>query len=749
MNDLFDSARLYVFIVVCACLGACSKGRAIGDQDVGTPSPDVQFDAGQDVAVEVEPDVVDASPDITPDAGRDNALLAVGFRPQRAVYRPNTGVTPFATVYDSEADEAEVEAGEVVWTITPESGARENDDATWTLLREGRINFEGCVASRPGSDEQVCGSRSVIVDAGSPVITLFAPEPGAELLAEETPAIQIRGRVDDSNGELRVFVNGELVELSADGLFAAEMIPKLGVNHVDVVATDALNRLEATTGRDVLWANRYVPAQTDDDGNIQARAIDSVLVQINQRYLDADRDVIVPPEASLIVVEDIAGLIQFLLSNIDVRAFIPDPVVDSDVLQLSVTDVLIGEVIVDVDVTDNGLELFVSLPAIELLTAGQASILEEVLSLNGSVTAWISAVMTLEVRKERDEPLVVDVRRVELALEEAEPAFESAEADALFQLLESALFSSIEDVLLEEVAGSLLDEIPTLISGLLGSLDSALADQEIPLNLGFGEPLVLTVDGELATMTAVERDHLRATLDVVTGVPRASQFPDSRGVARSTRRDRTTSLFSLSRMQIAVAESLVNGVLHNLWSGGLLEIDVTELLPADLSFLVESVEVEGRLPPVLVPTQVGSVGYPLVLELGQVEMTLTRGDTTELVGATITLGASLDVVGTSLQIQLQEPPIVQTWLIDRTGDAIFEDVSTLSALFVGVVWPQLRDDLGGALTIALPALDVSAIADIATGVESVEMMLSLDNPVEVREGTAIIDGAFDAVIRFE
>ena len=54
---------------------------------------------------------------------------------------------------------------------------------------------------------------------------------------------------------MRVFVNGARVLLDEDGGFSAEVAPEYGVNHVEVAATDALNR-ESRIGRDVLTERR-------------------------------------------------------------------------------------------------------------------------------------------------------------------------------------------------------------------------------------------------------------------------------------------------------------------------------------------------------------------------------------------------------------------------------------------------------------------------------------------------------------
>lgn len=768
MNALpFAAApRRVLTLLACAAMAvACSNDRrGTADEDVGL-DVGLDVDAGPDApdavdAADGSPDApVDALPDAPPEVedAAEHALVVVTLAPVRAVYRPGARVTPSVAVYDADAvlvyDGAEDEGAPfaVSWTVSPDGAARLEDDGRWTLLEEGAVRFFACVPVRPGDPDtrEICGDRGIVVDGGAPTIELLEPPPGAELLSDEHERIYVRGRVTDSNGALRVFVNGDRVVLDDLGNFEAFLQPEIGVNHIDVVATDGLNRLETQTGRDVLWAPRYVPAMVDEDGFVFTDVPDALLLRINQVYLDADEPVLAPPEATEVVARDLAGLLEFLLRRVDTASLVPDPVIASDAVTLRVLDVDTSQAAVDLAVTDEGLEVFATFPNVVLQTEGELNLLEEIVSLDGELTAWLSAIVSLRTEKARGGDLVVEVERLELALENAEPDFEDVEANALFELVEGALFNSLEDVLLDQVAGSLVDEIPTLVEDLLRSIDESLNGLEVPLDLGFGEPLTLRLYAGLATLQPVQRDHLLATVDTAIGVDAPPAFPDSRGSMRLLPEDQPAPLFALSRVQIAVIDGLLNGLLHTLWNAGLLELDVTSVLPDGIAILVETVTASGQLPPVLTPVRPTAAGFAFELSLGQLELTLTRRDQVEVIGATIRLGADLDVEGTSLVVRIQDEPTLDLWLIERTGDPIFEDVNALEDLVRGGIWPLIAEDLTSSLAIELPALDVSAAADIAEGVSSVEMELTLDQPVEIRQGTVVVDGAFDAIIGLE
>ena len=63
-----------------------------------------------------------------------------------------------------------------------------------------------------------------------------------------------------------------------------------------------------------------------------------------------------------------------------------------------------------------------------------------------------------------------------------------------------------------------------------------------------------------------------------------------------------------------------------------------------------------------------------------------------------------------------------------------------------MVWPEIAGPITESLNIPLPGIDLSGAAALAEGVSGVEMVLTLDNPVEIRGGAIVVDGAFDAVV---
>lgn len=734
-------------LVATVALG-CNDSRSGGGGDVGTVDadpgdPDVGSpdDAGGDAATDAVPETtVDVAPDLEPS---EPTLVVVSLVPARAVYPVGLAITPSAVVYDQRAVPMDAD---VEWSVSP-VGAATEADGRWTTQREGTLTFKGCIDLDDTGNLTLCGEKEVVVDAGSPTLEIFSPTAGQELLAEESPTIEVTGRAHDSHGALRVFVEGERVALDADGNFTAEVRPAYGVNHIEVVASDGLNGRETRQGVDVMWASSYLPTAPDPiSGHVSESFPGAIAFSLGRAFLDADTRVVPEGEAMTVHTTDIAGLLQLVIESVDLMSYIPNPVSDSESFRLSIPNATLGTPEVDIHVTDRGLDLFVSLPSITLEMLGSIRLTDAPLSLDGSVVLVASAVATIHVEKRSaTDPLIVEIETFDLALERAEPDFEADEINAIFELAEGALFTSVESVALDAVRESFLEDLPLVVQDAVTSIESSLADIEVPLDLGLGgAPVTLNVAGTLDSVRPVSRTRLQADfgLDVSTNVE--PQWPDSRGVAMNSAYDREPPLWVSSRLQIAVRVPLLNGILHTLWSSGLLSLDATDFIPPELAFVLEGITIEGKLPPHLTPTLPDALDYPFVLSVGQLELTLWRGDRRDRVGVNLRVGADVDVIDGALVVSIQPEPTVEMWMIEQLGpQPIFDDIGALESLFVGAVWPMVTEQIEGGLVVDLPAIDLSSVATIAPALDDLTLSLVLDHPVEIREGYFVLDGGFD------
>lgn len=746
--------RLTHIIVLAAALAltACNTDPvdqgdiAVGDVggfDISDTGPDASLDVGPDLTEDTAPDVVeDTAPDLPEPEEGVAELVVVSLSPGRGVYPPGLQVTPSAIIYDQTA--AEMPDLPLTWTVQPEGAAVLSGDR-WRLEREGTVTFKACTPLSEGLN--LCGQKTIVVDGGAPELEIFTPTPGAELLASEHPEISVTGRATDSNGVVRVYVNGERMSLDAEGNFATTVRAIYGVNHVQVVATDGLNTRETVRAVDVLWAEHYHPVPINPaTGRIDGDYPQSLLMRLNQRYLDSDISIYVDPENPVILSRDIAGLLELMISEVDPMSFVPNPVSDTESFQLDIVDFTLGDPILDIRVTETGLELFVSMPNIRVDTAGAITLLDRPLSLDGAITLSASVFFNMTVQKlTAEDPLIVEAESIELALENATGSFAEPELNAILELAEGLLFEVVEDLALDVLEDSFVNDLPDTVADAMTSIEESLSDQSFDLDLGLGgDPVSLNFDVTLDSILPEARSGLMVEAGIRFGTTAVPAFPGSRGIAMNTSFDEPAPLFESSRAQIAVRVPLLNGILHGLWNSGLLAIDATSFIPPELAFVIASLEIDGRLPPHLTPTRPEAAEYGFILTVGQMEMELSRGDLRDRVGVSLQVAVDMDVFGNALVVNIAPEPAIMMWMIEQQGpDPLFDDISALESLFVGAVWPLVAEQIAEGLEIPLPSLELSAIGDIAPRMSDLTLDLVLDNPIEIRGGYFVLDGAFD------
>jgi len=753
-------ASLHAWIIFAAALllslsfVACGDGDSAGSQ---TPTP-VDPDAGTDV--DEEPDATidttpsdpdaddvetsDPSPDV-PSSNATPAVLDVRVAPARAVYRLGLTITPTAIVYGT--DGTQLTGYSPTWSVEPASAVEASGDG-YTLVEEGRVTFIGCVQD-DRLDEDLCGERTVVVDDGRPTLELFAPVGGSELLRIEQRTIEVRGRANDSSGELWVFVNGERAELDRGGNFTHRVEHHYGINHIDVIATDMRHEIEARAGADVMVAEAYVDygPQTDSAGVVSASFPSALMLQLSQRFLDANLTIPFVPEEGMIRTTDLAGILELVLREIDLGGLIPDPISDSEDLFFRVSEFRPGDPRIDVTVTLRGVEIFVALPDMQIDTEGFFNVAGQELNLNGGVDVQMAAFVRMRLRKLPGQEFDVEVELVDLAMEDVVGRFASPQANAILAFAEGILFEAIENVALTTIEESFIDELPTLLEGAFSSIEDILSGQEFELDLGFGDPTTLFFDAELATLLPERRKHLTATLDVDISSDATPVHRGSRGIAIPVEIGTEPSLFDSARVQFVVDMTMLNGLLHVLWNSGLLEINLTDLLPGSISVIVESATISAQLPPHIRAARPGESAFPLLLTLGQMEMTMARGAREDILGMYVVAGIGLYIEDNALKIDIQGEPSIRLWQIETGGDApLFDNLGELESLIESLVFPELAGSLTDGLSIDLPLIELSGISDIAPSLEGFALEVVQDRDVVVREGYLIVDIGLDGSV---
>ena len=740
-------------LTVGALNAACGSDTAPAttDADAGLqPDSDATTDSGPGDSGDGASDSSDgndgssdgASLDTTPPPG-EPAYAELVLTPAFSVYRPGGFVTPRLDVFDAEGQPvADVPAA---FTVSPtEAATVDTDSGRVTFSQEGPLRMEGCVTGLP-EETRICAIRQVQVDAGPPTLVIISPEPGEEFLFTEVrDGIRVAGTALDSGAAARVFVNGVRVDVTADGSFDATVPAVWGINHLEVVASDVLQVSDARQAVDVMVAADYLDYATEGSA-IDVDFPNAITLQLNQEFLDANLSALPDADGDELTTSDLAGVLELVFQELELASLVPDPVVSSSQITLRVLDVDPGTPQVDITVTERGVEIYVDIPELFLATSGSAVLGDARLDLDGGVYVALTGYVRMRLRQRSEEPIEVAVELFDLAVDEngVRGEFVSPQANAVVALVGSSLNAPITNLARDLVQEQFLDQLPELLRGAFASIDDLLAAQTLPLDLGFGTPITLTVNAATETIIPSRRNSLTVTLAAGLGVDR-SPTSDSRGIAMDVPYATPPSLLQNSRVQIAARLPFINGLLHAVWNGGLLNLDVTSVLPEAVSILVDTVEVDGRLPPLLRASRPGESDYDLLITLGQLEIILGKGGLEDRIGAYITVGANLEVVGNVLTVELQPEPSLDFWLISFEGEfAIFENPEDLESLILTAVWPEVAGDLVGNLAIELPRLGLDAIGDLAPSLSTFGLNVVLDRPVILREGYLIIDGGLD------
>lgn len=658
------------------------------------------------------------------------AYVVVEAAPIKTLHKPADEITLVATVYN-QADQILTEEG-VTWSVTPEGAASQGNEGKWTLVSEGELEFKACLESSPTT----CASQTLLVDEDPPTIMLLEPTPGQEIDGQVQSTITVRGIAMQATG---VFVNGQPMELDTEGNFSTTLSPTFGINHIKAIATDDRQRRTGDAELDVLYGQAFYP--TLDDGTSGTRFEDGLLLHLGQRFFDDGSTPMNLPDGSP-VTEDLADILSLLLAEIDLISLVPNPVADSADLSLSVTRIDLNETRVQLRVVDDGLELYLSAPNLEVDTSGLLNIEGAGLNLDGGIDASISILATISIDKTSpDTPFIVEVQELDVAIENATSDFVDEQADAVFTLAESALRLQLENVVTSTLEDSFIDAIPQLLGDALNGLEGALNGQSFPLDAMLGnEPVDVTFAGAVQN---ARKDPLRAiSLDIDTTLKaEAAPTKTSLGVAMmQTFEPYDVTLLEQGRIQIALRLGLINGLLHGLWNANFLEIDATSILPDDLKSLVKEARISAKLPPLVKPAARGEA-HDLFLELGQMELELRTalGDQLVTYGVSIGAGVDLSLENNELKLTISDEPQITIWVIGtEDGKTATLGADELTGLFEDLLWPQITSSLGEGLSLPLPVLDLSQLGTYAPSLNAFELNFEQLERIDTRDGFIVI-----------
>jgi hypothetical protein len=666
------------------------------------------------------------------------ARVEITLEPQKYVYPTGLPITPTAKVFN-EQDEV-VEEASVQWTVTPNDAYDSLPDNKYIPTSEGELTLKAC-QTQEGSATDLCGTKSIVIDSGNPDLQVSSPKAGAFIGTMGESKIQVEGEVSDTHGTTQVFVNSTKVQVEDDGTFSHGLEPEFGVNHIEIRANDGLHNTDNTVVRDVMYAPHYQSVDVGA-GQVGFMTDGGISLQLGQNFFD-DTEPPTTQGGSTIVTNDFADIAELLIQNIDLAGQIPNPAIDTSAVTLNIPDLQIGSPQVAIDITNQGLDLYLYAPNVTVTTGGGLTFEGQQLNLSGTVDAQLSGVVSMRLDKPSgSDPFEADISDLFVSLDRVESSFADPKADALFALAESALRSKLESLVVSEIESRFLQQIPTLVTDALNSINDAISQQSFTFDNSLIGKRTFTLNGSVGRFATSFRQAVRLSIDGTGQTSGEAIHPNAPGFPRLTDPGTAAPLFEQSRLQLGVDLGVLNGALYALWKAGFLKLDITDRLPDSVKGVAESGTLNAQLPPVLAPADDTSE-YDLLLRLGQTEVEAKLLNQTDRVAANIKVGLDVTFDDSTLTLDIADSPTIDSWLIETTGEAPILTEELLRGAVKNEVWPRISSALEGGLEIDVPLPDLSAISNISPTLSDLKLDIVQARPLDVRRGFLMLDSKLE------
>lgn len=660
-------------------------------------------------------------------SGPASAGVVVHVDPSQAFYPVTSQVSLTATVTDGAG--AELHDAKVTWTSDPPGAALPVGDAgAFKLNQLGSVTFTACAVDNASA----CGSARIQVSPGAPLLVLTTPQPGAELGGDGKSTFSVEGKI--TTGANKVLVDGVSTPVGPDGTFKTEVAATFGVNHL-VVSVDNGMDPEVRREFDVAFGAAYAPA-VDPSGAPAFSSPDALVLDLGQRFFD-DGTAVPLNAPHPVTLPDMADVVTRVVAGMDILSKLPSPLIASNGVALTVGSATMADVTVETQLAGDGLDLFVRVGKLSLGTTGSLDLSGSPVSLNGGVDASLSAYAHASIKKASPAaPVVVTVGTFDVALETATGKFNDPQANAIFALAAGYLRTTVAQLVKDALGGALQGSLPKALESVFESLDTALANVSFNVDAAPLPKVALTVDGHLNEIVFAPFDSMRAKLSLATKTDHASAVhPKSRGIALI---DTSTAdaFFASPRAQLSVRLAVLNGLLHNLWNSGLLEIPRSDAIPLSVS---------AQLPPIVRLPREGETD-DLVVSLGELEMLPGGDEANGRLGVLLEAGVSVELTDDTLHLKLADKPVVTVWTIKEPPGTTLFTPQLIRDTLTNALWPKLRDGITNGLAIKLPLPPLGSLASVAPSLAGLTLKTGLNRRVAYRNGFVVLDAKIEGAL---
>ncbi len=540
-----------------------------------------------------------------------------------------------------------------------------------------------------------------------PKIVITWPERGSTISG--SAAITVTGTVTSKAGAIDSFVvNGEAVEVAADGSFSAPMMAAQGMNLIVAEATDVLGGSKRTTPS-FYFSQKWYPI--DQAKPEQSMVPDGIMAFLGPEVWD-DNDTT--------DVDDLATIMTLYLDSLDLAGLITNPVTTGSfgwcTYQVQVSDITYGAPSVDLLPIDGGLHLLVVIPNFKAKinipmsgflcpsmsgTASASAITIDASVLIAMVNGQLTATM---------EGTSVTVHDLNISI------------DGIMGFLLNWLIDFFEGQFASQLEAAFEQQLGALIPAtIVDALNSLALDQTMTMNpfLGDGPPVTLQIKTGLHSVDfspAGGALGLKATVLA----PKGTQHTPLGSIGRSTCLTGKPEPFvfpKLGQLELALHDDFFNQLPYGMYWGGLFAMDVAPAeLGVDLSqygLTDVNMHVDFMLPTILTTCTPDNVQ---VLQIGDIRVDgtmLMAGMPVEMVVfASVEVEATIVAVdkggSKELSVALGAVRIMEVEVADVSGPLAGAEEMLVLLIEENLVGGLLDSFSEGALgSFPIPAIDLS------------------------------------------
>ena len=581
-----------------------------------------------------------------------------------------------------------------------------------------------CTYNRCAGDG-VCQVEAVLSNACRPQIFVDFPVRGTTIEGEPgKPVVNVSGKAESAAGGIESLVlNGEKVDLAADGSFEVDLLVAPGGNFLDLVATDVVGAKRRRV-QSFLWATEDPKPEVSGEQMVP----EGIAFYLSQEALD-DGDNGKPAD-------DIATVLGIALENFDIAALLdPDtPIATQSGYEVYLTDMSFGSTKVSLEGIDGGLHLSAALQEVvgdlvfDCKTA--ACIL-----LGGDSTGGLS-IDSIEV--EADTMIWVDAEgQVQVTVFNPVTSLQEKDVDIwsnkgwtnfLLTIIKPFIMGGIVTDLVDSITDQIENQLGPALAGALNTLevdalfelpDLGGGDTKVAVNLVTEFADTIFHDGIAPPDPSPPqggRIEQRGGGYFTTDITPYTNLgvPSRVGCSAS---EETLTLPQQAEVEIGLADDLINQVLYGAWRGGFLEFAVPPALAESDAVEVDSFVASGMLAPTAsdcknpgqLLAQIGDLRFDASLVVLGKPMTFTAW-------MTMIVRLEISAEGKNVAIGIPEVVDVRTELTANEDNMIDAEEFIAQQLEIGIA-NQITQALGGDGLggIELPEIDLSANLGLPPG----------------------------------